>query len=147
MKGNRRRFLRNLSLGTAGLTAGIPLFGNPLIRQHDEPDERPLPQSPAGVSGFNMCGYAAPKIDSVRIGFIGLGHRGPGAVDRISHIEGVEIRALCDKLPERVASAQKILVAAGLPSDLTKVLFPVNFAESAKTRTETIKTWQREMKH
>ncbi len=115
MKGNRRRFLRNLSLGTAGLTAGIPLFGNPLIRQHDEPDERPLPQSPAGVSGFNMCGYAAPKIDSVRIGFIGLGHRGPGAVDRISHIEGVEIRALCDKLPERVASAQKILDAAGLP--------------------------------
>ncbi|HZK63805.1 MAG TPA: Gfo/Idh/MocA family oxidoreductase, partial [Puia sp.] len=115
MKGNRRRFLRNLSLGTAGLTAGIPLLGNSLIRQHDEPDERPLSQPPAGASGFNMCGYAAPKIDRVRIGFIGLGHRGPGAVDRISHIEGVEIRALCDKLPERVASAQKILDAAGLP--------------------------------
>lgn len=45
------------------------------------------------------------------------------------------------------AEPSKAMVAAGLPSDLTKVLFPVNFAESAKTRTETIKTWQREMKH
>ena len=37
-----------------------------------------------------MSGYAAPKIDIVRVGVIGLGQRGPGAVERLSNIEGVE---------------------------------------------------------
>jgi hypothetical protein len=113
MKSNRRRFLRNLSLGTAGITAGIPLLAVPARPKPAE--EQPLPGAFSGSPGFNMCGYAAPKIDVVRIGFIGLGHRGPGAVERISHIEGVEIRGLCDKLPERAAAAQKILTTAGLP--------------------------------
>jgi hypothetical protein len=58
---------------------------------------------------FNMCGYAAPKLDVVRIGFVGLGSRGPGAVGRINHIEGVEIKALCDLLPENVAKVKKRL--------------------------------------
>ena len=25
---------------------------------------------------FNMCGYAAPKVETVRIGIIGIGRRG-----------------------------------------------------------------------
>ena len=62
-----------------------------------------------------MCGFAAPKMDKVRIGFIGLGMRGPGAVERMSFIEGVEIKALCDKLPQRAEKANDILVKAGLP--------------------------------
>ncbi|HEY5918701.1 MAG TPA: Gfo/Idh/MocA family oxidoreductase, partial [Chryseolinea sp.] len=49
-----------------------------------------------GGKHFNMSGYAAPKIETVRIGFIGLGNRGPGAVSRMSKIDGVEIKALCD---------------------------------------------------
>jgi len=71
------------------------------------PQERP--------QRFNMCGYGAPKIDKVRIGFIGLGMRGPGAVQRMSHIEGVEIIALCDKDSQRALKAQSILQKAGLP--------------------------------
>jgi len=67
-------------------------------------------------SSFNMCGYAAPKIEKVRIGFVGLGHRGPAAVNRISFIDGVEIKALCDKVPGRVDAAQKILSGKGLPA-------------------------------
>ena len=51
---------------------------------------------------FNMCGYAAPKLDKVRIGFIGLGNRGPAAVQRMNIIEGVVIKALCDIRPEKV---------------------------------------------
>ncbi len=65
---------------------------------------------------FNMSGYAAPKIDSVRIGFIGLGMRGPGAVERIANIEGVEIKALCDERMDRVDKAQKILADFDLPA-------------------------------
>ena len=64
---------------------------------------------------FNMSGFAAPKIETVRVGIIGLGQRGPGAVERLSNIEGVEIMALCDQLADRVDKAQKILASHGLP--------------------------------
>src|SRR3546814_17137446 len=56
-----------------------------------------------------MSGYAAPKLETVRIGFIGLGQRGPGAVNRMSHIQGVEIKALCDIRPDRVEKIKKSL--------------------------------------
>ena len=45
---------------------------------------------------FNMSGYAAPALPVVRVGVIGLGDRGSGAVERLSFIEGVEITALGD---------------------------------------------------
>jgi len=64
---------------------------------------------------FNMSGYAAPKLDKVRIGFVGLGQRGPGAVERMSYIDGVEIVALCDQYPDRVEALQKLLEKQGLP--------------------------------
>lgn len=43
-----------------------------------------------------MSGYAAPKLDKVRIGFIGVGNRGASAVYRINHIAGVEIKGISD---------------------------------------------------
>lgn len=51
---------------------------------------------------FNMHGYAAPSLETVRIGFIGVGGRGSGHVKRFAHIEGVEVKAVCDIVPERV---------------------------------------------
>lgn len=112
MKANRRNFLRNLSLGTSALVSGLPV----LARQPENSEDiSSSTYSGKGAQKFNMCGYAAPKLDKVRIGFIGLGMRGPGAVQRMSFIEGVDIIALCDKLPERVSSAQKILEKAGRP--------------------------------
>ncbi|OYW18752.1 MAG: acetylgalactosaminidase, partial [Sphingobacteriales bacterium 12-47-4] len=62
-----------------------------------------------------MSGYAAPKLDVVRIGVIGLGMRGSDAVERLTFIDGVEITALCDKYPERVEAAQQTLVKRGRP--------------------------------
>ena len=56
-----------------------------------------------------MSGYAAPKLEKVRIGFVGLGNRGPGAVKRMSKIDGVEIKALCDVRPERAEKVKKSL--------------------------------------
>ena len=61
-----------------------------------------------------MIGFAADPIDTVRVGFIGLGMRGPSAVDRFMYIEGVKVTALCDLYPERVAASQKILTSRGL---------------------------------
>jgi predicted dehydrogenase len=45
----------------------------------------------------------------VRIGFIGLGSRGPAAVIRVSKIEGTEIKGLCDLRPEKADAAKKSL--------------------------------------
>lgn len=71
------------------------------------------PERPAGQA--DVVGLTTPKLDTVRVGFIGLGMRGPGAVSRFTHIPGTKVVALCDIRPERVESAQNILKKAGLP--------------------------------
>ena len=79
MKANRRNFLRNVSLGTGALVTGLPVFA----RQSGNDEDNIFASLNSGnsVQQFNMCGYAAPKLETVRIGFIGLGNRGPGAVE------------------------------------------------------------------
>lgn len=115
MSSNRRSFLRNIALGGGALATGLPSLNGVLANDKvDEVLDYPLTKKAVPGSG-NMSGYGAPKIDKVRIGFVGLGMRGPGAVQRMSHIEGVEIKALCDKFPDRVTNGQKILEKAGLP--------------------------------
>ena len=113
MRPNRRKFLQQLAIGSGAMAFGIPA----LAKSEGPENESLLNEVSAGTGGqrFNMSGYAAPKIDKVKIGFIGLGMRGPGAVERMSFIEGVEIKALCDKLPERATAAQKSLSKKGLP--------------------------------
>lgn len=58
-------------------------------------------------------------LEIVRVGFIGLGMRGPGAVERFTYLDGVEIKALCDLLPERVERSQEILARRGFPAAAT----------------------------
>ncbi len=101
MKSNRRNFLKY-----SGLT-GISLAGANLFKSYAASTE--FPEAKTNHQHFNMCGYAAPKLDTVRIGFIGLGNRGPGAVERMMHIEGVEIKALCDLQSEKVNAVKKSL--------------------------------------
>ena len=69
------------------------------------------PERPAGQQ--DMLGYAAEPMECVRVGFIGLGMRGVGAVRRWSQIEGTEIVALCDLNPEGIERSQKYLEQAG----------------------------------
>lgn len=103
---NRRNFLRNITLGTGALAIGLKSAA------HEQEEQAPNP----GQRAFNMSGYAAPKLDVVRIGIVGLGMRGSDAVERLSYIEGVEITALCDKYPGRVDAAQATLKKMGRPA-------------------------------
>lgn len=111
MTTNRRNFIRQTLIGSGILATGLTghaatLSGEPIASGSvKSPEQR-----------FNMCGYAAPRLDKVRIGFVGLGNRGPGAVQRMAHIENVEIVALCDVLEDRVEKCQKILQKQGLPA-------------------------------
>lgn len=52
------------------------------------------PERPAGQKC--ALGLTVPKMKVVRVGFVGLGMRGPGAVERFTHIAGTKIVALCD---------------------------------------------------
>jgi hypothetical protein len=102
MKTTRRDFIKTTGFTGAGLV-GAGLIG--CSGQSGNSD--PFPYSPAQT--FNMSGYAAPKIDVVRIGIIGLGNRGTGTVRRLASIEGVEIKALCDLEPDRVKRSADLI--------------------------------------
>jgi hypothetical protein len=76
MKNNRRNFLK-----ITGLT-GLSLAGGSLLKvlgaETEIRDKSTIDNFPAAAGGkrnpvFNMSGYAAPKLEKVRIGFIGLG--------------------------------------------------------------------------
>lgn len=71
------------------------------------------PTRPAGQS--HVLNLTAPKMQNVRVAFVGLGMRGPGAVSRFCYIPGVEIVALCDYVEARAEGCQKMLREAGLP--------------------------------
>lgn len=73
--------------------------------------ETKTPGRPAGQTDVLLL--TAPKMDVVRVGFIGLGMRGPSAVERWCQIPRTEIVALCDIETERVEKAQKILEQHG----------------------------------
>ena len=49
-----------------------------------EPIQIAVPERPAGQQ--DAVGLTAPKIDTVRVGFIGVGMRGISAVERWTHI-------------------------------------------------------------
>ena len=53
------------------------------------------------IQRFNMSGFAAPKISTVRMGIIGTGNRGSHHAGTISRVSDVEIKAAADVLPER----------------------------------------------
>ena len=116
MKTNRRNFLRTAAVaGGAAVTAGTFASCSRREKSSEMMPEVRLAVMAAHSQTFNMSGYRALALDKVRIGFIGLGMRGPGAVERMAHIEGVEIVALCDKYTDRVDKIQSMLSKFGIP--------------------------------
>ncbi len=72
-----------------------------------------VPKRPAGQQ--DVLQLTAPPLETVRVGFIGLGMRGPDAVERFSQIEGTDIKGLCDVEADRVEECQKLLEKLGRP--------------------------------
>ena len=71
------------------------------------------PERPADQQ--SMLGFAAEPIEHVRVGLVGLGDRGTGAVHRFPYLEDASLVALCDLFPDRVERAQKVLESHGAP--------------------------------
>ena len=109
--------IKNLLTVMTGLAlfclAGCASPQKEAVAKEYAPIEVAVPERPAGQQ--DVIQLTAPKLDTVRVGFIGLGMRGPGAVARWTHIPGTKIVALCDLRPKCVERAQGILEKAGLP--------------------------------
>lgn len=54
-------------------------------------------------------------IDEVRIGMVGIGSRGTVLLKVLLDLEGVEVKAVCDIIENRVVKAQDMVTAAGQP--------------------------------
>jgi hypothetical protein len=103
---DRRDFMR---MGTAGLSAAM-------MAASLKSDVK------AGNNSESMIGFKAPAIDLVRVGFVGVGGMGSAHVKNLLNIEGVELRAVCDLVDERVERIQDWVVKAGgkKPASYTK---------------------------
>jgi hypothetical protein len=113
MTTNRRNFLKTATFAGAGAMAGSLLPG--CAPEQTESNLAVILDSvrKSHSQNFNMSGYAAPALPTVRVGVIGLGDRGSGAVQRLSYIEGVEIKALGDLRQVAVEGSQRYLKSIG----------------------------------
>jgi predicted dehydrogenase len=73
----------------------------------------PTPARPAGQK--DVLRLATAPIPIVRVAVIGLGMRGPGHVESLINIPGVEVVAFCDMLEKNTKAANEMLTKAGLP--------------------------------
>ena len=73
-----------------------------------------IPARPDGQE--DVLGLRTEPLETVRIGFVGLGMRGGDAVERFTFVPGVEITALCDVDPSAVARSREALAARAFPA-------------------------------
>lgn len=99
----RRTFLG--LVGAAGLAGGcrtdVPVFSSSGYVNRD---------------GKGMAGFRAAPMEKVRVGVIGLGHRGSAAVPRLCLLPKMDIRAVCDIYEDRAMGQVKTVTDAGRPA-------------------------------
>jgi len=103
---DRRRMLQ---LSAAGIGAAV--LGNSAACARGVTAAAPSPDLGQAPSEL----FAAPPMDVVRVGFVGVGLQGTSHCRNLLRIEGVELKAVCDIVPEKVARVQDMTVEAGLP--------------------------------
>lgn len=96
-----------LKLGALG--AGASLF-----KGCARPPETSAPRSGPSTAAPEEL-FRADPIETVRIGFVGIGGMGSVHVRNLLDIPGVELRALCDIRPEHAERARDWVVEAGGP--------------------------------
>jgi len=100
---SRRSFVQRTAMGGAGLLVATDILTANLAAE--------TPQS----SHSTMIGVPFEARERVRLGIIGVGGRGTSLLGELLGIENVEIKAICDIVPEKVAHAQKLVTDKGQP--------------------------------
>ena len=98
---SRRSFIKRSAIGGAGLAIATDILSPDLLAG--------TPKSAQST----MMGVPFEPRDHVRLGIIGVGGRGTSLLQDLLAIEKVEVKAICDLVPERVALAQKAVREAG----------------------------------
>src|SRR5882672_7132334 len=99
---NRRNFLKTLGVAGVGLAAAQ---ANVSSAEAAEGSRR--------TGSKYMGGFAAPKLETVRWGAIGVGARGSGHVSQLAQIPGSEIIAISDLYEDWANRSAKALVKLG----------------------------------
>ena len=95
---NRRDFLKS---GAAVVAAGAVAASTPAA-------------GAAAQAAYGVA-FAAPPIETVRVGYVGVGRQGGGHVRNLLRIPGCRLTAVCDILSERTDWATKVITEAGQP--------------------------------
>ncbi|MBM3310662.1 MAG: Gfo/Idh/MocA family oxidoreductase [Candidatus Aminicenantes bacterium] len=100
---NRRDFIKQ---GGAGLGAALGTLAAGKTAA-GEPQRR--------IRGQAVDHLATPPLETVKVGFVGVGMQGGGHFNNFLRLEGVEVKAVCDIREERVLWAQERCAKAGKP--------------------------------
>jgi predicted dehydrogenase len=100
---SRRNFVKRTVMGSAGLLVAADILSSNLGAQ--------TPNS----GHATMMGVPFEAKEHVRLGIIGVGGRGSSLLENLLAVENVQVKAICDLVPEKVAKAQKAVTAAGQP--------------------------------
>jgi len=111
MINNRRDYIKKAGLLGISLPFANVLYDKALAdeKHFDELPEKIEDYQKNHRQRFNMSGYAAPKISTVRIGIIGTGNRGSHHAGTIARVDNVEIKAAADLEPARFERIKKNL--------------------------------------
>jgi len=101
---NRRDFIKISAL--TGLGAALTGIGGRAARAAQE---RGVDPAPAEL-------FAAPAMERVRVGFVGVGGMGTHHVNTFLKLDGVEVKAICDIREEHAEQSRKAVEDAGQPS-------------------------------
>jgi hypothetical protein len=84
-------------------------------------------------AGGGAAPFAAPPIDTVRIGYVGIGGQGSSHVRNLLKIPGCRITAVCDIRPERTDWATKAITEKGDPAPAVYNQGPRDFERLCET--------------
>jgi len=97
----RRSFMHRTALSGAGFLIAPDILSSGLAA------------STSPNTNSSMIGVPFEARERVRLGIIGVGGRGSSLLQDLLAIENVEVKAICDLVPEKVARAQKAVTKAG----------------------------------
>jgi len=100
---SRRSFVQRTAMSGVGL-----LVAGDILKSNLEAE---TPKS----SGSTMIGVPFEARERVRVGIIGVGGRGTNLLEELLGVENVDIKAICDLVPAKVAHAQKLVTDKGQP--------------------------------
>jgi predicted dehydrogenase len=112
---NRRDFLKRSGTAGLGMALGSMVKGSHGEIRHPQLETEPIEH------------LVAPPMETVQVGYVGIGNQGSGHLKNLLRIEGAEIKAVCDIREEQTLWAQEQCKEAGKPKPVAYNKGPEDF--------------------